>query len=269
MISDITFGQFFPSDSFVHKVDPRVKLLLTVLFIAGLFIAKTFSGYVIAFAFLLAIIFLSKVPMKMMLRNLKPLRFIIILMVILNVFFVKTGNVLVEWWIFKVTDEGLIQAAFVVIRLVLLILFTALLTLTTSPLALTNALESLLKPLTYVKFPVHEMAMMMTIALRFIPTLIEETDKIMKAQAARGTSFDTGNLMQKIKSMIPLLIPLFISAFRRADDLALAMTARCYNGGKGRTRMNPLKMNWTDVAVLVGCTLVMAAMVVPNYIGWI
>lgn len=141
MISDITFGQFFPSDSFVHKVDPRVKLLLTVLFIAALFIAKTFSGYVIAFAFLLAIIFLSKVPMKMMLRNLKPLRFIIILMVILNVFFVKTGNVLVEWWIFKVTDEGLIQAAFVVIRLVLLILFTALLTLTTSPLALTNALS--------------------------------------------------------------------------------------------------------------------------------
>ena len=269
MISDITFGQFYPSESIIHKMDPRFKLLLTVIFIVALFLAKTFSGYVLAFAFIAAVIALSHVPVKMLTKNLKPLRFILIFMVILNVFFTKSGTVLVQWWIFTVTDGGLIQAAFLVVRLVLLITFTALLTLTTSPLALTNALESLLKPLSYVKFPVHEMAMMMTIALRFIPTLIEETDKIMKAQAARGTSFDTGTLMQKIKSMIPLLIPLFISAFRRADDLALAMTARCYNGGKGRTRMNPLKMRWTDGLEFAVSVAVMAAMVVPNYLNWI
>ena len=262
MLNDITFGQFYPSNSLVHKMDPRFKLVITFAFIIVLFLINSIPGYIAAILFVLISIFASRVPIKLLAKNLKPLWFVLIFMFALNVFLTQTGNVLLSFWVVKITDEGLLRAVVMLIRLVMLIFFTGLLTLTTSPIQLTVGIESLFSPLKKIGFPAHEMAMMMTIALRFIPTLIEETDKIMKAQMARGASFDTGNLMQKAKSMIPLLIPLFVSAFRRADELALAMTSRCYRGGEGRTRMNPLKtgaVDWIAFAVTaVFCGLMIA-----------
>ena len=208
----------------------------------------------------------AKVPVKLLIRNIKPLWFILLFMLVINIFFTRNGNVIFSFWILKITDEGLIKAILMLVRIIMLIFFTGLLTLTTSPIALTVGIESLLSPLKKIKFPAHELAMMMTIALRFIPTLMEETDKIMKAQMARGASFDTGNLYQKAKSMIPLLIPLFVSAFRRADELALAMTARCYNGGEGRTRLNPLKVSGIDYAGTVVTVAFLSLMIAFNYI---
>lgn len=264
--NDITFGQYYPSDSVVHKMDPRYKLVLTFAFIIMLFFIKSLFGYIIAGLYIALTVYASKVPLKMLLKNLKPMWFIMIFMFIINVLFYKTGNVLLEFWIIKITDSGIYKAIEIAARLLMLLCFTGLLTLTTSPLALTAAIETLFGPLKKIHFPVHELAMMMTIALRFIPTLMEETEKIMKAQTARGASFDTGNIMQKIKSMIPILIPLFASAFRRADELALAMTARCYNGGEGRTRMNRLKSTSTDYMSTVISLIFFAAMVAFNYI---
>jgi len=233
-----------------------------VVFLVVLFLINSIPGYLTATVFVLISIFASRVPIKLLAKNLKPLWFVLIFMFVLNVFLTRTGNVLLSFWVVKITDEGLLRAVVMLIRLVMLIFFTGLLTLTTSPIQLTVGIESLFSPLKRIGFPAHEMAMMMTIALRFIPTLIEETDKIMKAQMARGASFDTGNLMQKAKSMIPLLIPLFVSAFRRADELALAMTSRCYRGGEGRTRMNPLKtgaVDWIASAVTaIFCGLMIA-----------
>lgn len=267
MLNDITFGQFYPSNSFVHKMDPRFKLVIMFAFIIILFVINSIAGYIAAGIFVLLSIAMSKVPIKLLAKNLKPLWFVFIFMFALNLFFTRTGNVILSVWIIKITDDGIMKAIVMLVRLIMLIFFTGLLTLTTSPISLTVGIESLFGPLKKIKFPVHEMAMMMTIALRFIPTLIEETDKIMKAQMARGASFDTGNIMQKVKSMIPLFIPLFVSAFRRADELALAMTARCYRGGEGRTRMTPLKITTNDYIASLVSLLFCGAMIAFEFVN--
>ncbi|MEG0765225.1 MAG: energy-coupling factor transporter transmembrane component T [Pseudoflavonifractor sp.] len=239
-LKDITLGQYFPGNTVLHRLDPRSKILLTVAFIVALFLAKQVVGYGILLLVLAVLIAISHVGLKTILRGLKPILVIIIITGFLNLFYTP-GQVLVEFWIFKITAEGIWAAVFMVLRISMLIVCTFLLTYTTSPILLTDGLEKLLNPLKKIKVPVHELSMMMSIALRFIPTLIEETDKIMSAQKARGADFETGNLIEKAKSLIPLLVPLFISAFRRADELAVAMECRCYHGGEGRTRMRQLK----------------------------
>lgn len=252
MIRDITLGQYYQGDSIVHKLDPRVKLISTIVYIVSLFL---FTNHVVvyglAFLFLAFCIFLSKVPVKFILRGLKAIVFLLLFTSVFNLFLTK-GEPLVTVWKLTITKEGLVNSIFIVVRLMLLIVGSSLMTLTTTPNQLTDGLEKLLKPLQKIHVPVHEIAMMMSIALRFIPILLEETDKIMKAQMARGADFESGNLMKKIKAMIPLLVPLFISAFRRANDLAMAMEARCYQGGDGRTKMKPLVYQKKDaVAYLI------------------
>lgn len=261
MLGDITMGQFFPGNSVLHRIDPRMKLLLVTVYIVAIFMTTGFAGYGVLTAFLILCAALSQLKLKVLLKSVKPVLFIVIFTFILNIFFVRGDNVIFSWWIFTLTGDSLLYAVFMSLRLVFLIVGTSLLTLTTSPIALTDALERVLKPLKVIRFPVHEMSMMMTIALRFIPTLLEETDKIMKAQSARGADFDTGNLFQRAKAMVPLLVPLFISAFRRADELAIAMEARCYHGGEGRTRMKVLKMSLTDLWALL-VTLLMLALII-------
>ena len=258
MLRDITIGQYYPVDSMIHRLDPRIKILGTFAYIIALFIVKTFFAYGYVLGFLGVTIALSKVPLKYMLRGLKPLFFIIILTFGINVFMTK-GEVLYQIGPLDITREGLTQAAFMGLRLILLIIGTSLLTLTTSPIQLTDGIEKLLNPYKRFGVPAHELAMMMTIALRFIPTLLEETDKIMKAQMARGADFESGNLVNRAKSLVPLLVPLFISAFRRADELAMAMEARCYRGGENRTRMKELTIHGRDyVASCVVIILVVA-----------
>ena len=247
MLKDITLGQYFPGDTVVHRLDPRTKLLMVIVYIVALFLAKWVISYAVMLAFLVTAVALSRIRPRALFKGLKPLLFIIIFTAIINVFYTK-GDVLVQFWIFKITREGLVNAGFLVLRIVMLVTGTFLLTYTTSPIALTDGLESLLSPLKAIHFPVHELALMMSIALRFIPTLIEETDKIMSAQKARGADFESGNIIQRVKNMVPLLVPLFISAFRRANDLALAMEARCYHGGEGRTQMKPLRYQTRDYA---------------------
>lgn len=257
MIKNLTLGQYFPGNSIIHRLDPRAKLVLVIALIVAIFMADTVIGNVVIFAFLIAVILLSRVNVKTVLRGLKPLWFIIVLTFVLNTFFYSGGTEIVSWWIFRITQEGLISAVRLAVRLIFLITGTTMLTLTTSPIALTDGLESLMKPLKAVRFPVHELAMMMTIAMRFIPTLLEETDKIMKAQTARGAEFDSGNVFARAKGMVPLLVPLFVSAFRRADELAFAMESRCYHGGEGRTRMKVLHFHWRDlVAALIVAGLI-------------
>ena len=245
MLKDVTLGQFFPGSSIVHRLDPRCKLLLTVVYIAALFTAQSYVSYAVMLIVTGVCIALSRIPLKVILRGLKPLWIIIALTAVLNIFFTP-GRELVSFWKITITYEGLIRAVFMVLRITMLIAGTFLLTYTTSPIALTDAMEILFGPLKKLKVPVHEMSMMMSMALRFIPTLIEETDKIMSAQKARGADFETGNLFQRAKALLPLLVPLFVSAFRRADDLAMAMEARCYNGGEGRTKMKPLRYEGRD-----------------------
>ncbi len=240
-------GQYYPVDSRVHRLDPRIKLILTIVFIVVVFMAKTFLGYAIILGFVWLVSRLANVPFRMLLRGLKPLRLIIILTFLLNLFFTTGETLWVEFWIIRITKEGFMQAAFYSLRLVFLVIGTSLLTLTTSPVALSDGIELLLTPLKKIRFPAHELAMMMTIALRFIPTLLEETDKIMKAQMARGADFESGNLISRAKAMVPLLVPLFVSAFRRAGDLAMAMESRCYHGGEGRTRLRVLKLTRNDL----------------------
>lgn len=247
MLKDITLGQFFPGKSLAHRLDPRTKLLLTVLYIAALFCAKWFVSYALTAALLAASVKVSGVSPKALVRGLKPVLFLICFTAVLNLFYTP-GDILVSFWIFKITRQGIVTAFFMVLRIMMLIMGTFLLTYTTSPIALTDGLETLLGPLKKIRVPVHELAMMMSIALRFIPILIEETDKIMKAQLARGAEFESGNLIKKAKSLVPLLVPLFISAFRRANDLAMAMEARCYHGGQGRTKMKPLRYKRKDAA---------------------
>ena len=238
MLRDITLGQYYPADSVIHKLDPRVKLFATLIYIISLFCFKGIAALLAATAF--AVIKTSKVPFKFMVKGLKAIMVLMLITALFNLF-LTPGEPIVQLWIFKITAEGAQNAVLMAIRLTYLILGTSIMTLTTTPNQLTDGLEKSLMPLSKIGIPVHAIAMMMSIALRFIPILIEETDKIMKAQMARGADFESGNLIHKVKNMVPLLVPLFVSAFRRADDLAMAMEARCYNGGEGRTKMKPLK----------------------------
>ncbi len=246
MIRDITIGQYYPANSPIHRLDPRVKLVSTFLFIVSLFFTNTFLGYLFVILSLGCVIQISQVPLRFMLRGIKSIIVIIIFTAFINLFMTKGNLVLLRVGIFTITLEGLLLGIKMCIRLILLIIGSSLMTLTTTPIQLTDGIESLLKPLKRIGVPAHEIAMMMTIALRFIPTLLDETDKIIKAQQARGADFESGNLIQRAKSLIPILVPLFISAFRRADDLALAMEARCYHGDDHRTRMNQMKIQQAD-----------------------
>ena len=260
MLKDITLGQFFPGTSLAHRLDPRTKILLTVVYIVALFCAESFVSYGVMAALLITGVKVSGVAPKALVRGLKPVLFIICFTAVLNLFYTP-GEVLAQFWIFKVTREGIFTAFFMALRISMLIMGTFLLTYTTSPIALTDALESLLGPLKKVKVPVHELSMMMSIALRFIPTLIEETDKIMSAQKARGADFESGSLLDRAKALVPILVPLFISAFRRADELAVAMECRCYHGGQGRTKLHVLRYQQRDYLVLAVYAAILAAVV--------
>ncbi len=266
MLKDITLGQYFPGDTVVHRLDPRTKLILVIVYIVTLFSAKRFLTYGLVIAALAGIISLSHIQLKTILKSLKPLLFIIVLTGVLNLFYTP-GKVLVKFWIFSITKEGVFSAVFMALRISMLIIGTFMLTYTTSPIALTDGLERLLSPLKRIKVPVHELAMMMCIALRFIPTLIEETDKIMSAQKARGADFETGSLLSRAKALIPVLVPLFISSFRRADELAVAMECRCYHGGDGRTRMKQLHYKKADTAALIMGLILMAAVIILGRVG--
>ena len=240
MIRDITIGQYYPAQSPVHRLDPRVKIICTLIFLVSLFVQNSLLGYAVATIFLMIVIKASQVPLKFMLKGLKAIVILLLFTVVMNLFLTKGGETLVHFWIFTITEQGLRVSVFMAIRLIYLIVGSSLMTLTTTPNSLTDGIESVLKPLNKINVPVHEIAMMMSIALRFIPILLEETDKIMKAQIARGADLESGNIIQKTKAMVPILVPLFVSAFRRANDLAMAMEARCYCGGEGRTKMKPL-----------------------------
>lgn len=261
MIRDITLGQYYPADSILHKLDPRVKLVATFVYLVALFMVDSWAGYAVATLFLAAVIRLSKVPFKFIVRGLKAIVMILLITMVFNLFLTPGEKVLVQFWKLKITDKGLHTAVFMAIRLIYLIIGSSLMTLTTTPNDLTDGLERLLGPLRKLRVPVHEVAMMMSIALRFIPILLEETDKIMKAQMVRGADFESGNLIQRAKNMIPLLVPLFISAFRRANDLAMAMEARCYRGGEGRTKMKPLCYGKKDVVAYGIITLFLAVII--------
>ena len=265
MLRDITIGQHFPGDSLVHKFDPRMKLVLTIVYIILLFAASNPLGLTLSLVFLVAMYGVAKIPFKLITKSLKPILPIILFTAVLNLFFVSgEGEPLVHFWVLNIYAEGLRYAILMAVRVMALIAGTSLLTYTTSPIVLTDAIEQLLKPLGRLHFPVHELAMMMSIALRFIPTLIEETDKIMNAQKARGAQLDTGKMTERIKALVPVLIPLFISAFRRADELAMAMECRCYHGGEGRTKMKVLHLSKVDYITLIVCVLYLAAFITAN-----
>lgn len=266
MIRDITIGQYYPTDSILHKLDPRVKLIGAMLFVISLFVVNTWMGYAIATVFLATMIGVSKVPFSFMVKGLKMIMFLMLFTVIFNVLFTPGETILWQWKFLRITREGIVVAGKMMIRLIYLILGSSLMTLTTTPTQLTSALERLLRPLNRIKVPVHEIAMMMSIALRFIPILLEETDKIMKAQTARGADFESGGLIKRVKSMIPLLVPLFVSAFRRADELAFAMEARCYHGGKGRTQMNPLVYKRRDIFAYIVLLLYLGACILLTFV---
>ena len=251
MIRDITIGQYYPAKSMIHRLDPRVKLVCTLLYLVSLFMFRSLSGYLIATLFLAAVIRISRVPFSFIVRGLKPIVMLLMITVLFNLFLTMNGEILFHAWIFTVTEGGLVTAVYMAVRLIYLIIGSSLMTFTTTPNELTDGIEALLHPLNKIHVPVHEVAMMMSIALRFIPILLEETDKIMKAQIARGADFESGNIIQRAKSMIPLLVPLFVSAFRRANDLAMAMEARCYRGGEGRTKMKPLRYKYRDYAAYI------------------
>ena len=271
MLRDITIGQHFPGNSLVHRFDPRLKLVLTVIYIVLLFAASNPLGLTLSILFLGVMYKVAKIPVKMIGKSLKPILPIVLFTAVLNLFFVSgEGDPLVHFWFLSIYAEGVRYAVLMAVRVMALIAGTSLLTYTTSPIVLTDAIEQLLKPLGKLHFPVHELAMMMSIALRFIPTLIEETDKIMNAQKARGAQLDTGKMTDRVKALVPVLIPLFISAFRRADELAMAMECRCYRGGTGRTRLKVLrceKQDYIDLAVCIACFAVILAsrLVFPNY----
>ena len=260
MLRDITLGQYYPADSVIHKLDPRVKLFGTLIYIISLFVFKGLPAFILAAIFLVVLIKLSKVPFSYMVKGLKTIVLIMLFAAVFNLF-LTPGTKLVSFWIFTITYEGLKNAVVMMVRLIFLIIGTSLMTLTTTPNELTDGLEKALSPLKYIKVPVHEIAMMMSIALRFIPILIEETDKIMKAQMAIGADFEHGNLIQKAKNMVPLLVPLFVSAFRRANDLAMAMEARCYRGGEGRTKMKPLHYQKRDRRAYLTLLVYLAAVI--------
>lgn len=265
LLGDITFGQYFPGKSIIHRIDPRMKIILLLFFIIFIFVGNNFVSLALSVIFVAAIIIMSKIPFKMVIKSVKPIIPIIIFTSLLNIFYIK-GDVIFEWWIISITKQGLYTSLFVITRIILLILGSSMLTYTTTPTALTDGLERLLSPFAKLGLKVHELAMMMTIALRFIPTLIEETEKIMNAQKARGADMEAGNIIQRIKAIIPVLIPLFISSFRRAYELAMAMECRCYQGGNGRTRMKQLHMSTVDYVSLIAVILFSAAIVASNFI---
>ena len=266
MLKDITLGQYFPGKSPVHRMDPRTKLILLIVYIVALFVASSWISYAAVFAFLAISIAVSQIPLKAIVRGMKPLVLILIFTGLLNLFLTEGETVLVSFWVITITLEGVIRAFFMITRILMLLAGTFLLTYTTSPIALTDGLESLLGPLKVLRFPVHELSMMMCIALRFIPTLIEETDKIMSAQKARGADFESGNLLQRVKALIPILVPLFISAFRRADELATAMECRCYQGGDGRTKMKLLRFKLLDlVTFFAGAVLLTGVILLVRF----
>ena len=263
-LKDITLGQYFPGNTVVHRLDPRVKLIFVVLYIVALFLAKHLISYAVLITVLVLCVAISRIKPRALFKGLKPVVFLVVITGLLNLFY-TSGDPIWQWGFLKITVEGIWAAAFMILRILMLICCTFLLTYTTSPIMLTDGLERLLSPLKKIKVPVHELAMMMSIALRFIPTLIEETDKIMSAQRARGADFDTGNLFQKAKALVPLLVPLFVSSFRRADELAVAMECRCYHGGDGRTRLKELHFNGADLCVLVLSLLLCAGIWALQY----
>ena len=264
MLRDITIGQFFPGDSIIHRLDPRFKIVITLIYIIMLFSGGGFVCLAIGAVYTFTAIILSRIPLKMFIKSIKPILPFLLITAVLNLLLVTSGDVLWKWKFIKITTEGVNISIFMVVRIVLLIMGSSLLTYTTSPITLTDAIERLLSPLKKLKFPVHELAMMMSIALRFIPTLIEETDKIISAQKARGAEIDTGSFGKRARNMISILVPLFISAFRRADELATAMECRCYHGGEGRTRLRQLKYTAADRAVIV---LFLVMVVVTGVLG--
>lgn len=257
MIKDITLGQFLPGNSVIHRLDPRTKILVIFAYIVALFTVKNFFGYALCFSYVILAYGISKVPPKMILKSLKPIMFFVIFTALINLF-LTSGEVIFSLGFLKITKEGVILAVKMAVRLILLVAVTSLLTYTTSPIVLTDGIEKLLSPLSKIGVPSHEIAMMMTIALRFIPTIIDETDKIIKAQSARGSDFESGNLIRRAKALIPILVPLFISAFRRADELATAMECRCYHGGNNRTKLKTIKMTRLDLFTAISCVIIFA-----------
>ncbi len=266
MLKDITIGQYFPGNSIIHRLDPRFKIIMTLIFIVMLFAGDSVWCLAIGGIFTLMCIFLSKIPFKMFVKSVKPLVPFLLITAVLNLFFVSSGEVYFHWKFIKVTSDGINISVFMIIRIILLIAGSSLLTYTTSPITLTDAIERLLSPLKKLKFPVHELAMMMSIALRFIPTLVEETDKIISAQKARGAEIDSGSFMTRVKNLVSIIIPLFISAFRRADELATAMECRCYNGGSGRTKLRQLKSGARDYIALAVVLVFTAAVIAADKI---
>ena len=271
MLNDVTFGQYYPVRSFVHNMDPRAKIVFVIAYIVAIFLADNFFGLAAVTLFLLVAVFLSRVPLGRVLRSVKMILFLVIFTAVLNLFFYTGESAyepLLQWWIVSVTWESIVNTIFLAVRLFLLVLGTSLLTLTTTPVSLTDGIESLLKPLTFIKVPVHELALIMSIALRFIPILIDETNRIIAAQKARGADFDTGGLIKRAKAMIPVLIPLLVSAFRRAEELGDAMDARCYRGAKGRTKYKKLTFSWRDLLGLLYFGVLIAGVVLLNvYLG--
>ncbi|WP_251442946.1 energy-coupling factor transporter transmembrane component T family protein [Veillonella intestinalis] len=264
MLSNITIGQYFPGDSFLHRMDPRAKIIATMIFIVAIFLAETTLAYVVVGLFTVFTVALSRLPMRLVWNSIKPLWIIIVFTMTIHIF-TTPGTVLWEMGFLRITEEGLRMGSFMAARLVFLIIFSSLLTYTTSPIRLTDGIEHLLNPFRRIGVPAHELAMMMTIALRFIPTLLEETDRIMKAQASRGADFTTGSIIKRAKNMVPLLVPLFISAFRRADELAVAMEARCYRGGQNRTRMRELTITSYDYIGVAGILVVTGVLLVLRF----
>ena len=266
MLKDITLGQYFPGNSIIHRLDPRTKLIMLVVYIVALFLASGWAAYAVLFAALVWVIRMSTIPVKSIVKGMKPLVLILVFTGLLNLFLTKEGRLVVDFWIIQIYTGGISRAAMMVARILMLITCTFLLTYTTSPIALTDGLEALMGPLKKVGVPVHELSMMMCIALRFIPTLIEETDKIMCAQKARGADFENGTLIERAKALIPILVPLFISAFRRADELATAMECRCYQGGEGRTKMKLLRYHREDFVTFgIGAGLMAAVVLLANF----
>ena len=264
MLNDVTFGQYYPSQSFVHKLDPRVKLLFLIAYIVALFMAQTFYGLALCAIMLAVMVAFSNVPVSSVLRSVKGVLFLLVFTAALNVFFHGGENLLWEWGIIKIYLEGILFAVFLIFRLVFLVLGSAILTLTTTPVNLTDGIESLLKPLTWIKFPVHALALIMSIALRFIPTLMDETNRIISAQKARGADFETGNIIKRVKAIIPILIPLLISAFRRAEELGDAMDARCYSNSTHRTKYKKLTLSWRDLIAALACAALITGVVLLN-----
>ncbi len=265
MIKDITIGQFFPGNSVIHRMDPRAKLLLDILFLVILFTTQKFTGILVGLLFIIICYVIAQIKVVMIFRSIKPIVPLIVFTAILNMLFIKGEEPLFSWWIISIYPEGIRTAAFMLLRILTLIIGMSLLTYTTSPIMLTDAIESLLSPLKKIRFPVHELSMMMTIALRFIPTLVEETDKIMSAQKARGADMDSGNVLKRAKALVPVLIPLFVSAFKRANELATAMECRCYHGGEGRTRLKQLKTAPRDYVAAVIMMALFAGIIVMNF----